>query len=213
MKRLVLLVAALSAACVGDIDDGGLNAPDADPNAPDADPNAPDADPSAPDAPPPGTPDADTSGDGEPARLVGITALHNQVRAEVGVGPMTWDPDLAAIAQAWAETCTDQMAPAGLIDHNPDRSNDYPGYVGENVYGAGGNATPEAAVGLWAGEKANYDYDSNTCSGICGHYTQIVWADSVKLGCGIHDCTGLTYGSSIVCNYAPGGNVNGERPY
>jgi pathogenesis-related protein 1 len=197
MLRLLLGFALVAASCTGNIDDGDLVA-DADPDAPDAGPNAP---------------DAGTHGAGEPARLQGITELHNQVRAEVGVGPMTWDPDLAAIAQAWAETCTDNQAPAGLIDHNPNRSDDYPGYVGENVYGSGGNATPGDAVGLWASEKANYDYDSNTCSGICGHYTQIVWADSVKLGCGIHDCPGLSFGSTIVCNYAPGGNVGGQRPY
>lgn len=169
---------------------------------------------SDPDGLPGSDPDANIDM-GEPAGLVGITALHNQVRATVGVGPMTWNPALAATAQAWAESCTDNAAPAGLIDHNPNRSDDHPYYVGENVFGSSGQATAEGAVNSWAAEAASYDYDSNTCAAgqICGHYTQIVWADSVDLGCGIADCPNLQFGSTIVCNYGPGGNINGQRPY
>ena len=29
-------------------------------------------------------------------------------------------------------------------------------------------------VGAWAAESRSYDYPSNRCSGVCGHYTQIV---------------------------------------
>ena len=53
---------------------------------------------------------------------------------------------------------------------------------------------------------------TNSCSGICGHYTQVVWAASLELGCGLSSCPGLAYGSTIVCNYGPGGN-DGGRPY
>ncbi len=150
----------------------------------------------------------------EPPGLSGITALHNQVRAMVGVAPLTWDPDLAAVAQAWADQCVDVEIPIGLIDHNAGRSDNYPGYVGENVYGSGGTATPSGAVSLWAAEEANYDYASNTCAQgkVCGHYTQLVWSTTQRLGCGLSSCPGLTYGSTIVCDYSPGGN-NGSRPY
>lgn len=156
--------------------------------------------------------DAGPQNQGEPPGLVGITNLHNEVRATVSVAPLTWDDDLAAIAQTWADSCTDNENPIGLVDHNPNRSDNYPGYVGENIYGSGGTATPEGAVGLWAAEEANYDYDSNTCSGVCGHYTQIVWSTTERVGCGLSNCQGLQYGSTIVCNYSPGGN-NGNRPY
>ncbi len=150
----------------------------------------------------------------EPAGLSGITALHNQVRAMVGVAPLTWDPDLAAVAQGWADQCVDVQAPIGLVDHNAGRSDTYPGYVGENIYGSGGSATPQGAVSLWASEQANYDYASNTCATgkVCGHYTQLVWAATERLGCGLSNCPGLTYGSTIVCDYSPGGNTGG-RPY
>ena len=149
---------------------------------------------------------------GEPTALAGITLAHNQVRSEVGVDPLVWDPALAAIAQAWADSCVDNESPAGLIDHNPDRSTDYEGYVGENIYGSLGTASPDSAVAAWAAEAASYDYDTNTCSAVCGHYTQVVWSTTERLGCGISSCPSLTYGSSIVCNYSPGGNTGG-RPY
>jgi uncharacterized protein YkwD len=151
-------------------------------------------------------------GAGEPDGLVGTTAAHNQVRAAHGVAPLSWDPELAAIAQGWVEACVDDMAPTGLIDHNPGRSDSYPGYVGENVFGSSGGTSGPDAVAAWAAEEPSYDYETNTCSGDCGHYTQIVWAATTVLGCGIHTCPGLTYGRTIVCNYAPGGN-DGGQPY
>ncbi len=158
--------------------------------------------------------DAGNPGEGEPASLAGITAAHNEARAAVGVGPMTWSASLAATAQAWAEACVDSTAPAGLIDHNDNRSDGHPYYVGENIYGASGGATASDAVATWVSESADYNYATNTCAGgaICGHYTQVVWATSVDLGCGIANCPGLQFGNGIVCDYGPGGN-DGGRPY
>lgn len=154
------------------------------------------------------------AGGGEPPALAGITAAHNQVRAGVGVGPMSWNAALAATAQAWADTCTDVAAPIGLLDHNANRSVGAPYYVGENIYASSGAADPAAAVTAWASEVQYYHYDTNTCDPgqVCGHYTQVVWATSVDLGCGISHCSGLTFPNSIVCDYGPGGN-SGGKPY
>lgn len=159
-------------------------------------------------------------GAGEPPELAGITAAHNQVRAGVGVGPLTWDPALATIASAWAAQCVDAVAPFGLIDHNPNRSVGYlldgvATYVGENIYGTSGDASGAGAVGAWAAEVANYSYATNGCAAgkVCGHYTQVVWRATSRVGCAKHDCAGLTYHSTIVCDYGPGGNVVGQRPY
>lgn len=191
MRGCVLALAFVTVACSGEIDNSNGSADGGNPSGADARVDF-----------------------GEPAALQGITAAHNQVRASVGVGPMVWNDSLAATAQAWADSCVDQTAPAGLIDHNDNRSDGHPWYVGENVYGSSGQATAAGAVSAWASEGQDYDYDSNSCAPgkICGHYTQIVWATSVNLGCGISNCPGLTYGSSIVCNYGPGGN-SGGRPY
>jgi hypothetical protein len=155
--------------------------------------------------------DASAGGGGEPSALAGITAAHNEVRATVDVPPLTWDAELAAVAQAWADQC--QSSDGRILDHNAGRSDSYPGYVGENIYASSGTARPGDAVDAWAGEAADYDHDTNTCSGVCGHYTQLVWADTERVGCGIADCGGIRFPSTIVCDYSPGGNINGEPPY
>lgn len=154
--------------------------------------------------------DAGASTGGEPARLQGILAEHNAVRATVKVGAMTWNDELAATAQAWADTCT--------MNHNDGRSKGHPYYVGENIFfntSRSGNVAKDV-VGAWVAEKANYDYASNTCAAgkVCGHYTQVVWKKSVELGCGIaSNCTNLKFPTVVVCNYGPGGNITGEKPY
>ena len=209
MRGLSLMsVIFLAAACAGDApagDDGvtGDGAPPGGDGAPGSDGrNRPDA----------------AGGVGEPANLAGMTLAHNEVRAAVNppadppLPSMQWKPELAATAQAWADQCIDNDG-NGLIDHNAGRSTGHPYYVGENIYASSGNATAQGAVNLWAAEAANYNYATNTCSGVCGHYTQLVWRDSVDLGCGKSNCPNLTYSSAIVCDYGPGGNISGQQPY
>jgi pathogenesis-related protein 1 len=158
----------------------------------------------------------------EPAGLVGITAAHNQVRAAVDTSgisggalpPMQWDPALAAHAQAYTEMCRDTDG-NGLVDHSSTqyRSNvaGYT-YVGENIFASSSAmASAQQAVQVWAAEKANFTYPSG-CSGVCGHYTQIVWRSSVNVGCAIHTCSSLQYKGTILCMYGPGGN-SGGAPY
>ncbi|MEZ4401003.1 MAG: CAP domain-containing protein [Kofleriaceae bacterium] len=158
--------------------------------------------------------DAPTAG-GEPPGLEGLVAAHNAARAAVGVGPLTWDPALAAIADAWVRQCVDQQAPTGLVDHNANRSSGYPTYVGENIYGSSGTASGTAAVASWVGEQQNYHHDTNTCDSgrVCGHYTQVVWRATTKVGCALYRCPGLQFGSTVVCDYGPGGNISGQSPY
>lgn len=210
MRTRYALWAIALTSCVGGVD--GDSAPDEITGAPSISDGTGD---------PGSEPSADLSSlAGEPPLLVGITAAHNQVRASVVTSvplpALVWEPALAATAASWAAMCRDQQAPTGLIDHNPNRSVGHPYYVGENVYGSSGlptSSTAQQAVNLWAAEKANYNYATNTCNGVCGHYTQIVWRNTVKVGCAISDCPNLRYRTSIVCNYGPGGNYVGQRPY
>jgi hypothetical protein len=113
---------------------------------------------------------------------------HNQARCEVDppaatMPAMIWDDQLAAVAEAHAN--------AGVFQHNPNRQADYvaaggpPGVpVGENI--AAGNLSPTQVVGLWVQERINYDHATNLCAQgqQCGHYTQVVWADTIRVGCG-----------------------------
>lgn len=145
----------------------------------------------------------------EPGALNGITALHNEARANVNppasspIPPLVWDPALAAIAQAYADKC--------VFEHSG-------GSYGENLYASSGGSTPADVVGSWVSEVADYDYATDSCSGVCGHYTQVVWAKSQKLGCGVTTCTqnspfGGGSWENWVCNYDPPGNYVGEKPY
>ncbi len=209
---LVVMLCYLATGCVGSVtfgegDDEGTGGAGAD--APDG--GAVDGG-QAGDA---GTePDADLTnyGEGEPTALGGITAAHNAARADKGVAPLTWDAELAVVAQSWADQCINNDGNS-IMDHNAGRSANYPGYVGENIYASGGPPSPSGAVALWVAEEQYYDYASNTCSGVCGHYTQVVWAASQKLGCGVSNCPSIGYPNTIVCNYSPGGNAGGQRPY
>ena len=45
---------------------------------------------------------------------------------------------------------------------------------------------------------------------MCGHYTQIVWETTQKVGCAKIQCDGFDL---WVCNYDPPGNWVGEKPY
>ncbi|MDF1563765.1 MAG: CAP domain-containing protein [Deltaproteobacteria bacterium] len=151
----------------------------------------------------------------EPPELAGILQAHNDARDVVGVPHLVWDDDLVAIAAAWIATCTDNEVPTGLLDHNAGRSDTYPGYVGENIYASSGTANGVAAVQAWVSEEAHYDIVTNTCAPnqVCGHYTQVVWGNTERVGCARGTCSGLTYSSTIVCDYSPGGNYSGQRPY
>ena len=61
-------------------------------------------------------------------------------------------------------------------------------------------------------EAPLYDYNSNTF-GDAGHYTQVVWRSSVRIGCAIVDCPNFRYHNIALCDYAPGGNITGQKPY
>ncbi|MBL8953364.1 MAG: hypothetical protein JNK82_21500 [Myxococcaceae bacterium] len=144
-----------------------------------------------------------------------IVRAHNAVRARAmpepmpALPPMSWHEGAAAVAAAYAEQCR--------FVHNPNLGNAY----GENLYAAYGDSpTATEVVESWASEVRNYDLANNTCAGVCGHYTQIVWRTSVGVGCASKVCdTNSPFGANRspwvlwVCDYAPPGNQVGRRPY
>jgi pathogenesis-related protein 1 len=154
-----------------------------------------------------GTASAGGGGDPESGRLAGITAAHNAVRSPLGVPALTWAPEVAKFAQAWADKLKGQGC---ALKHRPHKGADAQKF-GENVYSASGSApTAGDVVDTWAAEVADYNAKTNRCKGVCGHYTQVVWRKSQRLGCGMASC-GET--EVWVCNYDPPGNFMGERPY
>ena len=139
-----------------------------------------------------------------PQDMQAITAHHNQVRADVGVEPLQWSPDLAAYAQQWAE----QLAISGCqMKHRS------PNVYGENLFqGTFGAYVAVDAAKAWETEKKDYAggvlTDSNWAP--AGHYTQMVWRQTTRLGCGQAICKGTLI---VACNYEPAGNFIGRKPY
>ncbi|KAK3206732.1 hypothetical protein Dsin_020778 [Dipteronia sinensis] len=128
---------------------------------------------------------------------------HNAARSQVGVGPVTWDIQIAAYARNYAN----QHSSDCRLVHSSGSP------YGENLAGSTGDLSGTRAVQLWVNEKADYNYNSNSCAPnkVCGHYTQVVWRNSVRIGCAKVKCS--TGGTFITCNYAPPGNFIGQKPY
>jgi uncharacterized protein YkwD len=129
-----------------------------------------------------------------------MLAAHNNIRAEMELPPLQWSSELAAYSKKWADL---------LIANNRAEHNSKSPY-GENILVTGLGSTPSKVVTEWASESQDYTYRSNACKGICGHYTQLVWRSTRKVGCAMaHNDQREIW----VCSYDPPGNFSGERPY
>jgi uncharacterized protein YkwD len=126
---------------------------------------------------------------------------HNRVRAQVGVPPLVWSDHLEEIAEDWAKTLLSRRD----FSHRPNAK------LGENLFAiTGARSSSAEVIRVWANESRDYDYRSNRCHNVCGHYTQIVWRDTQKVGCAVaRDNRREIW----VCNYDPPGNWVGHRPY
>lgn len=141
-----------------------------------------------------------------------LVELHNHYRGQVSPSasamlPLKWDPVLKVLAEGYAAKC--------VWNHNPDLED-----TGENLFAATGPMDLREGLEKWFLEYLDYDYQNNSCDEekMCGHYTQMVWADTHRVGCAVHLCNkmeGLDWEkiSFLVCNYYPAGNYEGERPY
>jgi hypothetical protein len=152
-----------------------------------------------------------------------FVAAHNAARARKDLDPapnpelppVTWDAVLADSAYNYLSQC---VVDGDLVAHNDDRTGDYAAlggvdYVGENIYASTGNMVePSDAVDSWMMEKNQYDYDQDGFSA-AGHYTQVVWRASVRIGCAIVNCPNARFNNTVLCDYAPGGNISGQKPY
>jgi pathogenesis-related protein 1 len=141
-----------------------------------------------------------------------FVAAHNAVRASVRapagyegpwvpLPPMEWSDDIAGVAQAWA----DHLHEDGKcrLQHSDAR-------LGENL-AIGKDLSIDQAVKMWAAEGERYRFNPVYEFEIpTGHYTQLVWRTSTRLGCGIAHCGRTTV---MVCNYSPSGNYIGKPPY
>jgi len=141
-----------------------------------------------------------------PTIMQEVLDIHNMYRCMHGVPLMKWDFGIAAQAQAWADK--------GQFKHSPDEERTVEGWgaSGENLAWGYPQRSGLDAV------RAFYDEIQYTRGGLVsnpndktqpgkaiGHYTQVVWESSVKLGCAKGTLSGQG-GDFWVCQYGPAGN-------
>ncbi|VUZ47891.1 unnamed protein product, partial [Hymenolepis diminuta] len=146
-----------------------------------------------------------------------ILSDHNGFRSIVSPSAsnmlqMSYNTTLESLAQKWVNYC--------VWKHPGTSDVEYSGY-GQNLgMTTASSLNLQTIVDMWDKEKADYTYSTNTCSKTCGHYTQVVWAKSLQIGCAYQTCTNFSIGSKtypkaffIACQYSPPGNYIGQKPY
>ncbi|KAJ5987338.1 PR-1-like protein [Penicillium sp. IBT 35674x] len=136
-----------------------------------------------------------------------VLYTHNVHRANHSAPNLGWDQSLANAARAWAVACQFRHNTAML-----------PGGYGQNLAGSAPTASLAQHISeFWYNDELrHFDlyYGQATPGGdfsTYGHFSQVVWNDTTKVGCATVDCRGSALGMwYTVCNYFPPGNVLGR---
>ena len=145
-----------------------------------------------------------------------IVNKHNELRRRIAKGQeslgfggsqppaadmekLSWDDELAMTAQRWADQC--------IWEHDKVRTSESFDSVGQNMYKKMNGNKPNIEIDFgvpvqaWYDEVKDFDpskYNGFTSNkpphnGVIGHYTQVVWAKTKKVGCGFiqYDDNGL----------------------
>nr|Q2XXQ5.1 RecName: Full=Cysteine-rich venom protein DIS2; Short=CRVP; AltName: Full=Cysteine-rich secretory protein DIS2; Short=CRISP-DIS2; Flags: Precursor [Dispholidus typus]AAZ75596.1 CRISP-DIS2 [Dispholidus typus] len=144
-----------------------------------------------------------------------IVDKHNAFRRSVrptasNMLRMEWYSEAASNAERWAYRC--------ILDHSPKTSRILNGIkCGENIYMSSIPMTWIDIIKLWHDEYKNFIYGvgANPPGSVIGHYTQIVWYKSYRVGCAASYCPSSSYNYFYVCQYCPAGNFAGltATPY
>ncbi|CAO1364329.1 unnamed protein product [Diamesa hyperborea] len=140
-----------------------------------------------------------------------IVMLHDFFRTKVqppasNMLSMRWHYGAARSAQKWAEQCQ-------LLRHDTPKGRWIENYgaCGQNIFVSTHKVPWLFAMRTWFLERDNFTYGSHRNDlNVIGHYTQMVWAATHKVGCGLAKCNrggprGKAY-FNYVCNYCPIGN-------
>jgi len=149
-----------------------------------------------------------------------LLARHNLYRsmANAKVMPaLTWSDSLARGSSNAAKACD--------FEHTESYS-----HYGENIYMSRGVSPPvDYSVYKWWAEITDYNYvtwNYPPMGGVTGHYTQVVWAKTKEVGCGVRQCetvrekvkgkwvtrTGGPWWLTF-CQYKPPGNYPFQDPF
>jgi len=177
------------------------------------------------------SPNVRASGMNEAGRTAALRT-HNQYRQRVANGQergqpgatnmmeLTWDNELATIAQRWSDQCT--------WGHDKNRRTEQWRWVGQNMYMSMSTANScqsqdwPGATKAWYDEVTKPGFSANDIepykfSSGTGHYTAVVWADTTRVGCGYTCCYNANsqykWEKIYACNYGSGGNIQGAAMY
>ena len=132
---------------------------------------------------------------------------HNEERGRVAVPSLRWDAQLAAEAQDWAKEIARRQRMTHA-DHAARRG------AGENLWrGTKGYYTAEEMIGTFIDEKRHFrrgkfpDVSTTGQWRDVGHYTQLIWRGTEKVGCAVASGGGQDW---LVCRYWPAGNTMGQ---
>ncbi|CAG0897825.1 unnamed protein product [Darwinula stevensoni] len=160
-----------------------------------------------------------------------IVNLHNELRTKVANGQnpykalqlqssamleMSWDDELAFIAQKWADQCR--------FENDCNQCRRVARFsVGQNLFFSKSkfqedpNADWRLPLYAWFSMAQLFpqeDVPSYKAGSEWSTYTQMVWGKSYKVGCGFASFRdGSDYLKLYVCNYGPAGNLIGQQVY
>jgi uncharacterized protein YkwD len=145
---------------------------------------------------------------------------HNVHRFNHSASAVEWDDEIAGHAKTLAERC--------VFEHDTKIGG---GGYGQNLamwgssedpesFGAAASVARAASNGWYNGEvnlfpTSDYGKDSPDMANFkkWGHFTQLVWRETKKVGCHSHFCPPGTMSGLgswyTVCNYSPAGNMGG----
>ncbi len=137
-----------------------------------------------------------------------ILTEHNAYRSKHHSPMLTASSSLDKSAQDWAN----HLAIEKMFEHSDNLQ------VGENIYvsydqrfSVSAKTMAKNVVKFWYSEVLNYNYIKPGFSDKTGHFTQVIWKNSLKLGCGAARGTVFLEGEDVgafyvVCQYSPAGN-------
>ncbi|GMR38817.1 hypothetical protein PMAYCL1PPCAC_09012, partial [Pristionchus mayeri] len=162
-----------------------------------------------------------------PSEVSGFLDVHNKLRTVISTGNyvakgklmpaaktpianLTWDCSIEASAQAVADTC--------VFESSQDRDN-----LGETLFSrSSSGGVSIVGMGVVASEQweskfqqfgwSDVKFTMEVVTSGVGHATQMAWADSTQIGCGIKLCQSNTQ-VIVVCQYRNQGNFIDRNVY